>query len=75
VALVLQELLQIQFGGEYVDVKLSRITKVRSVVKLQINLSKALVERGFTVIMACRSRDKALAAIDIISASSGKAVF
>ena len=39
-----------------------------------LETTKALVERGFTVIMACRSRDKAEAAIDSISAS-GKAVF
>eukprot|EP00545_Synedropsis_sp_CCMP1620_P014233 CAMPEP_0119020756 /NCGR_PEP_ID=MMETSP1176-20130426/24681_1 /TAXON_ID=265551 /ORGANISM="Synedropsis recta cf, Strain CCMP1620" /LENGTH=317 /DNA_ID=CAMNT_0006975229 /DNA_START=147 /DNA_END=1100 /DNA_ORIENTATION=+ len=42
-----------------------------------LETTKSLVERGFTVIMACRSRDKALAAMERISTSDkgGKAVF
>jgi len=39
--------------------------------------AKALVENGFDVILACRSEDKALQAVDLISESSpsGKALF
>jgi NAD(P)-dependent dehydrogenase (short-subunit alcohol dehydrogenase family) len=39
-----------------------------------LETAKALAERGFTVIMACRSRDKAIEAIDHISASD-RAIF
>ena len=40
-----------------------------------LETTRALVDRGYTVIMACRSRDKAMAAIQGISADSGKAIF
>lgn len=40
-----------------------------------LETTRALVERGYTVIVACRSRDKALAAIEGIPANNGQAIF